>query len=442
MLLNSPKFRNGLRNAVMTIIVLLPLVSPSNAMAGQYALMAAITAVALSWVVVGGKLGINGAVALAVLLGALITIAAFQLMPLPASWLAFLRPSLLQGWQLELNSLTVSPWSTIAVLLGCVALLVWVLLLGSDLYVRAQHRQRLLFAVVASATAQAAYGSIALISGADIGAFFELKTAYLDSATGSFVNRSVYALYLNTGLVAAFYLLFFSVKKLDGFVFWATRLSIVILVIGVTLSHSRAAALGLSLLMGLGALLLLLPRNGKRKYNLSVTLLIVASIALVDVLVVSQFFGFDRLVERISETSFEYEQRDDIGEWVLGEAKQGNALGGGVGLGGFESVYASVKPTYFAKRYTRAHNDIAELVLSIGLVLTLITALLFICCLIAQSGDGAKYVWLSIYIPHLLLDFSISNFVVAATACTVLVAMTAQSKRRPRRPDESADQHG
>ncbi|GIC24367.1 RbmD, putative Lipid A core - O-antigen ligase [Vibrio cholerae] len=113
------------------------------------------------------------------------------------------------------------------------------------------------------------------------------------------------------------------------------RLGLVIMVIALVLTRSRMGNVAFFVALSIGSLLILLFYKTKPK---SLYLLIV-SLFIVDALVVSNWFGLDKVRQRLAETSLQNESRDDVVRDAL-HAIQERPLTG-FGNGTFYSTYPS-----------------------------------------------------------------------------------------------------
>ena len=156
----------------------------------------------------------------------------------------------------------------------------------------------LLATLVVSGTFQAAFGAAMTLTGTEW-LLFSAKTTYIGDATGTFINRNHLAGYLELTLAAGIGLLMalrdprpFDWRNLIELIMGPKarlRIALVVMVIALVMSHSRmgntAFFVGLSVVGGIFVLL----DKGNRLRNS----LILASIVLIDVLIVSQYFGLE-----------------------------------------------------------------------------------------------------------------------------------------------------
>lgn len=270
-----------------------------------------------------------------------------------------------------LHTLSIAPGETLRqVLLTATYLglyLLTLLLCGS------RPRQRLtLIAVVTVALAQALYAVQAHFSGLDL-----FGTTRTDGrASGSFVNPNHLAAYLELALAAGLGLVLADLRGWSGggWRHWVAqfielsfstkfriRVFLIAIVVALVLTQSRMgnAAFFISLCV-CGSLYLLL----RRRQWLGRGLLLFGSVLLIDLWIVSDRFGLQRVVERIEQTELQQEERP----LVLADLEpvfERHALWG-AGLGGFEAAYSPYRDAVITKRYDHAHNEYAEFLIDAG----------------------------------------------------------------------------
>jgi O-antigen ligase len=301
-----------------------------------------------------------------------------QTMVLPADLLQIVSPAAYEIHIATNTDLTISLnvyAARVSVLQSTSYLLIFCLTL---LLLNDQQRVRLLALVlVISGVFQAAYGSLMMLSGLEYGFFFE-KEAYRGMATGMFVNRNHLAGYLEMclavgiGLMVAqlsdrsasnwrdhaqrFLQTMLSAKAL-------IRLGLVVMVIGLVLTRSRMGntAFFVSMLVT-GLFYIVFVRRLSRR-----TVIFFASLLLIDLLVVGNFFGIEQVAERLQQTSVDSEGRDEVARDTLEIVKDYPLAG--TGAGSFFSVY----PMYDSGDtgsgfYKHAHNDYLEFASNLGLI--------------------------------------------------------------------------
>ncbi len=188
-------------------------------------------------------------------------------------------------------------------------------------------------------------------------------------ATGTFANRNHYAAYLvmclSVGIGVMIANLSGAQSRSWGHFFrdliqWiitpkmALRLGLVVTVVALVLTRSRMGNISFFVsLMSAGGIGLLLAKRATK----SMVVLLVSLVA-VDVFLVGAYFGTERVIERIAQTSTQSEDRGEVAAWTLNMWKDYPVFGSG--LGSFPVVY----PRYAGQKswwtYTHAHNDYLE----------------------------------------------------------------------------------
>ncbi|GGJ93194.1 O-antigen ligase family protein [Pseudomonas matsuisoli] len=317
----------------------------------------------------------------------------------------------------------------------------------------------LLGTLVCSGAFQAFYGSFMTLSGIEYLLFTE-KTFHLGHATGTYVNRNHLAGYLELTIACGIGLL---LALRDSREFRWTylletmmgpkgrlRLALVGMVVALVMTHSRMGnAAFFTSLMIVGAVFVMIDKQNRRRNGL-----ILASVLLIDTLVVSQFFGLEKLKNRIVETRLHdvivdgrlvekaNELRGDVFTQAVLLAQEKPLVG--KGAGSFEAafpVYGGNLPLHF----DHAHNDFLQFLIEYGIIGTL-PLLGFVCLSLwyalaamrrQQSlyrsgvGFGSAMAILALMI-HSFTDF---NLQIPANAATFVVvcalAVVANHHRAP-----------
>lgn len=210
------------------------------------------------------------------------------------------------------------------------------------------------------------------------------KTTYIGDATGTFVNRNHLAGYLEMTLACGIGLLLalrdnrpFSWVNLLELLMGPKarlRLALVVMVIALVMSHSRMGntAFFISLLL-VGGLFVVLEKEHRLR-----NCLILASLILIDVLVVSQYFGLEKLKDRLINTRMSdvvvngevvqraNEVRDDVLVYALPLLQEKPWLG--QGAGSFEAVYPRYPGEDIRLHFDHAHNDYLQFGIEFGLL--------------------------------------------------------------------------
>jgi len=314
-----------------------------------------------------------------------------QLLPLPVGLLKLLSPEAAR-WYLAAAApetlgaapLTLDPYATLEAACKSTSYLAFFAL--SLILLRDRERIRAAaYTVIASGIFQALFG--ALVSLQSRG----------EVASGTFANRNHFAAYLALCLSVGIGVL---IANLSGerhqswgrffrsLIQWmispkmALRLGLVMMVVALVLTRSRMGNSSFFIsLLATGVIGLLLAKRATR----SMVVLLVSLIA-VDVFIVGTYFGTKRVVDRITQTTAETEDRDEVAGYALGMWKDYPVFGSG--LGSFPVVFPRYSQGETQMSYTHAHNDYLEFAAETGAVglslLGLMVAMSFAAALRAQ----------------------------------------------------------
>lgn len=241
----------------------------------------------------------------------------------------------------------------------------------------------LLATLVLSGTFQAFWGAAMTLSGVEWLLVIP-KTSYIGDATGTFVNRNHLAGYLELTLACGIGLL---LALRDGRPFrWVNvlellmgpkarlRLALVVMVIALVMTHSRMGNTAFfAALLLVGGIFVLLDREHRLRNSL-----ILASIVVIDILVISQYFGLEKLKDRVLSTRIHdvvvdgevvqqaNEIRDDVFVYALPLLKDKPLTG--QGAGSFESVFPKYPGDDIRLHFDHAHNDYLQFAIEHGLI--------------------------------------------------------------------------
>lgn len=277
-------------------------------------------------------------------------------------------------------------------MLGCAYTVLFTVVV--DLFRTRKRLSILLAALVLSGTFQAFYGSVMTLSGVEW-LLAGPKTSYLGDATGTFINRNHFAGYLEMTLGCGIGLLLalrderpfrwvYLVETLLG-PKARLRLALILMMIALVMSHSRMGNTALfSSLLVVGGVFLVINKKHRLRNSL-----ILASLIVIDVLVVSQYFGLERLVDRIADTQLAdvvvdgettaraNELRVNVNAVTVPLAKEHWLAGQGAGT--FEVILPRVAGEDIPLEFDHAHNDYLQFIIEYGLLGTLPLALFVLC---------------------------------------------------------------
>lgn len=277
---------------------------------------------------------------------------------------------------------TVDAYQTAQQLLKTFCYSLFILLL-TQYFQHARALRWLLIAIIVSGCLQAFYGTLIHLLQLDVSPIFGYHDG--DRARGSFVYQNHFANYLALCLSIAFGWLLSELKttKNDHDVrdiivgLLSTlfsrklilRLAIIIMVIGLVLSRSRMGNAGFFTALGVVSLLSMFI------YRRPPTLFkpLVVSIFILDLLIVGSIFGVDKLKQRLDDTSFASETRDEVVIDSIPIIEE--HLFTGTGGGSFYTVFPQYQPQFYSGFYDHAHNEYVQFVVEYGVVMTAILGL-------------------------------------------------------------------
>ncbi len=285
------------------------------------------------------------------------------------------------GW----NQVSLDPGATVEHLLKTLSYLcLFVLTLA--LINKEKRLKTLLTVFFFSGLFEASYGSLMTMTGIEK-IFFMDKEAYIGNATGTFVNRNNFANYLTMCIAAGTALLLIdlsnskkqSIKEmLIGVLRFLMspkmllRLGLAVIVVGIVMSRSRMGNVSFFIALATaGFLWMILTHSITRN-----SLILLASLIIIDLWVVGNWFGFEKVQERLQNTSASTETRDEVVRDTLVYIDQHPMTGTGGGT--FHSVYPFYKSPDVNGFYNHTHNDYLQILSEYGIIGLVIMALLVI----------------------------------------------------------------
>lgn len=317
---------------------------------------------------------------------------AFQSAPLPVEIVNVLSPhasalhATVSQAPATFSSLSLDPHATFIQFQKGAALLI-IFCLTLILIDSAKKLRWLLYIVLLSGLFQAVYGSLMVLSGLEY-TFLIKKISYIGDATGTFINRNHLAGYLEMSLAVGIGLMLshLSSNRLHGWRAYSRhtieillgpkariRLILIAMCIALVLTHSRMGnSAFFSTLLIVSSVYLFLCRHKSRS-----TIIFISSIIILDLLIVSSWFGLQKVIERLEHTSYAHETRDEVvrDTWVM---IQDYPLTG-TGAGNFFSTYPMYRQSDVHGYYDMAHNDYLQFLSEQGIIgtLPLVLAVLF-----------------------------------------------------------------
>jgi len=404
--MSSPKAEAALFGLFVALLLWIPIPNGSYFPDAAVALQVGIYAMLLGWLALwaAGRTAISAALfgaALPVGLLALWTLnQAFHVLPLSRSWLEVISPesARIHGFADSLTSTGSAVTTSLDPYASKISLLKTFAYAGTFFLtlalVRTRSRVRWLAgALVFGALAHSVYAVLMHLAGVD-GRFFGVYVSHSSAASGFFWNRNHFAGYLEMTLALGIGLLIagLSDRRAESWKQFARqtlewmlspkmilRLSLCVLVIALTTTHSRMgntaffASLLIAGVIGIG-----LSRHATRN-----AVLLLSSLVIIDLMIVGSWFGVDRLVQRIEQTTAqEVVDRETPAAHTLAMLERFPVLGTGPGT--FYVAFEPFRPEVVVDYYNFAHNDYAQFASESG-VLGLLLLGVFVLASIAAA---------------------------------------------------------
>jgi len=319
-----------------------------------------------------------------VLLGLWLLHNALHILPMPPSWVAALSPEAARMQSLtdaigvvrETMTLSVDPHASKLAFLKSLAytgIFFLVLALTSN----RSRVMTLARVLVYAAVLHAIYAVLMHLEEAQH-ELFGTMFYHRDSASGTYPNRNHFAGYLEMMLAVGIGLLIagLSDRSADTWkrffshlIEWILspkmilRLSLCILVIALTTTHSRMGNTGFfSSLLIAGVIGIALSRHATRN-----TVVLLVSLIAIDLFIVGSWFGVEKLAKRLEETTMaEYQVREEPSAYTIPLIKDYPVFGSGPGS--FYITFPKYRPETIANFYDYAHNDYAQIAAESGLL--------------------------------------------------------------------------
>jgi O-antigen ligase len=381
-------FERGLLATFVVLLVWLPLPLGSNR-PWAWAVMEVATYTLMGLWIAGwafGKVRVSDALARAwpawAALAAWIVVETFHVIPLPPSLVSLVSPSSARIHALAADAGVQPGWITLSIdpHASRVSLLKTLAYTGVFFLVLALANKRsrvLLLAqvLVYAAVVQSVYAVLMHLSGAQHD-WFGSRIRHIDVASGTYVNRNHLAGYLEISLAIGIGLLIaglsdrsadtwkkFVRQTLDWILSpkMVLRLSLCVLVIALTTTHSRMgnAAFFASLTVA-GIVGIALSRLATRN-----TVLLLASLVVIDLVVVGSWFGVEKLAQRVQETTIQdVQQREEPPEAALNLIRDYPLFG--AGPGSFYLAFPPYRTESIKSFFDHAHNDYVEIAAESG----------------------------------------------------------------------------
>ncbi len=307
-----------------------------------------------------------------------------QLAPLPQAALAVIAPGSNAAW---LNNaelipslsprISLFPVESVRFLIASLGL--WCLweTMRSLHASRPRLARNTLVAFTCAGLLQAFYGTVSHLGIWSIPWLEPTGHVHVDVAHGTFANRNHYAAYLILCTAATLALMMApanaagvflrgSVRRLLDFITSATpvyRTILFIMVVAIVLTQSRMGNTALGVGLGAFAFAWILQTRDMRSFLIALS--IFASILVVDVLIISERFGLEKVVQRIEQTDIDTDARVTARE--IGDRMLEAYLPSGSGLGSFPRLEPLHDLRFGGAPFAFAHNDHQQLLIEAGI---------------------------------------------------------------------------
>jgi len=346
----------------------------------------------------------------------------FQTVPLPTELLKFLsntKYKLLSDLNYEnhFSSISLDPSKTYFSFLNYFSLILYLILFKSIFYKKRHILKFYLFLSLLSFFSSSIAVYFYLIGNPN---FLFISNNSYNSATGFFINRTVFACFLNIGFLASLeYLKSFDISsKINNekyFIKIYVRLFLLFITIGIITSFSKIGNF-LFLILIIIYLFSYIFSNEKKNKFIIYTLIV---IIFFDIFILGFYFGGEKLIERFSflqnelsaytnSDSNEYfsYSRGDIAKFSLMEVN--NFFYFGYGAGGFELLFKNFYSQSNINFANHAHFDLSEFLGEFGIIGFSIFAFIILLSIKKIKFFNSKNIFLAIFITLILFfDFSL-----------------------------------
>ena len=346
----------------------------------------------------------------------------FQIIPLPLELIKVFSPTKYQyldslGFDKFYSSISLNPSNSFFGFLNIFSLFLFLIIFKS-LFYKIKHILNFYYFIILIGAISA---SIAiyfyLIGNPDL--FIIKNSFYKNSATGFFINRTVFSCFLVLCFFcgAEYLRLFKKYNKDTSENFFRkihVRIFILFVTIGIITSFSRIGNFLLISLITFYICYLLLNKKEKDKFFLNTLLLIV----IFDILILGYYFGSEKLFARFYFLSSEINEyfpnsesndlisRGSTALFALQKIKEFSFFG--YGLGGFEYLFKIDYPDLSSKYVDHAHSDLPEFIGELGLIGFLNLLLVILLIFIRNNFFQFKNLLLIYFLIILLIfDFSL-----------------------------------
>ncbi|MBX3672227.1 MAG: O-antigen ligase family protein [Burkholderiales bacterium] len=318
------------------------------------------------------------------LLGAWVLLLILQIIPMPVSMVEALSPESARihgltsvlGVTKDAITISIEPHATQLALVKTVAYIsIFFLFLA---LVNNRERLRLAaFVLTYAAVLHATYAVMMHLSGVDK-IYLGTEVAHASEASGFYANRNHFAGMLEMMLAIGIGLLIAGLSDrkakswkqvAEHLIEWILspkmllRLSLCIMVIAITTTHSRMGntAFFASLIVA-GLIGIALSRHATRN-----VVVLLVSLVVLDLAIVGSWFGVEKLMKRLEATTVQHvQEREEPAAYALAIVESYPIFGSGAGS--FYVTFPKYRPETITVFYDHTHNDYAQIASETGVV--------------------------------------------------------------------------
>jgi len=357
----------------------------------------------------------------------------FQIIPLPIDMLKFFSPykyNLLINLNFKNNfsSISFDTSKTFFSILNYCSLIMYLIIFKSIFYKERHIKNFYFFLSLISFIASVIALYLYLIGNPDF--LFISNQNYENSSTGFFINRTVFACFLNLGFLAGIeYLKYFDLnsKKKDYFFQKIyLRLFLLFITIGIITSFSRLGNFLFLVLILIYLIKFFRDKNYKNKFILNTLIAII----LLDVFILGFYFGGNQLIDRFAflESELLIYINDENGNLTLARGdlakfslfQLNNFLFFGYGAGNFEIIFKIFFNQLDNTFANHAHFDLAEFIGEFGLFGTFLLFFLILKVFKKVQLKNIKNIYL-LFLLFLILCFDFSLHIPIIQILVVLI---------------------
>jgi len=357
----------------------------------------------------------------------------FQIIPLPIDMLKFFSPykyNLLINLNFKNNfsSISFDTSKTFFSILNYCSLIMYLIIFKSIFYKERHIKNFYFFLSLISFIASVIAVYLYLIGNPDF--LFISNQNYENSSTGFFINRTVFACFLNLGFLAGIeYLKYIDLnsKKKDYFFQKIyLRLFLLFITIGIITSFSRLGNFLFLVLILIYLIKFFRDKNYKNKFILNTLIAII----LLDVFILGFYFGGNQLIDRFAflESELLIYINDENGNLTLARGdlakfslfQLNNFLFFGYGAGNFEIIFKIFFNQLDNTFANHAHFDLAEFIGEFGLFGTFLLFFLILKVFKKVQLKNIKNIYL-LFLLFLILCFDFSLHIPIIQILVVLI---------------------